>query len=246
MLVGYEEPKEMSSDKDDKLEFTTNAKAMNALLSGLSELEFIKVMHCKTAKEIWDKLQNIHEGDAKVKIAKLEVYRMQFETLKMNEDENIAKFFLIVDEVVNIMLGLGETIKESVIVRKFLRSLPSKFNPKVSAIEKTTNFDILNNDQLRGSLTAYEMRIQKRKATSREKTFKVDKPTQEKQRSCQGYDEEEAKFVRRLKKDTSKYKGKLPFKHFNCGRVGQYASKFPFKKEENEFKGKEKDKSNKM
>lgn len=50
MLMGYEEPKKTSSDKDDKLEFTANAKAMNALLSGLSESKFIKLMHCKTTK----------------------------------------------------------------------------------------------------------------------------------------------------------------------------------------------------
>ncbi len=37
MLAGYEDPKKMSSDKDDKLELPTNAKALNALLSGLSE-----------------------------------------------------------------------------------------------------------------------------------------------------------------------------------------------------------------
>lgn len=29
----------------------------------------------------------------KVKMAKLQVYRMQFDTLKMNEYEDIAKFF---------------------------------------------------------------------------------------------------------------------------------------------------------
>jgi len=81
----------------------------------------------------------------------------------MNEDEDIAKLFLRVDEVVNIMLCLSETINKSVIVQKKLRSLPSKFNPKVSTIEETTNFDILNRDQLCGSLTAYEMRIPKGK-----------------------------------------------------------------------------------
>lgn len=43
----------------------------------------------------------------------------------------LLSFFLRVDEVVNVMMGLGEIIKESVMVQKILRSLPSKFNPKV-------------------------------------------------------------------------------------------------------------------
>jgi hypothetical protein len=51
-------------------------------------------MHCKSTKEIWDKLQNIYEGDSKVKATKLQNYRGQFEQLKMKEYENIAAYFL--------------------------------------------------------------------------------------------------------------------------------------------------------
>jgi hypothetical protein len=33
-----------------------NSKSINALLNGLSDMVFTKVSHCKSAKEIWDKL----------------------------------------------------------------------------------------------------------------------------------------------------------------------------------------------
>ena len=36
-------------------------QAMNAILNGLCEAEFIKIMHSKTAKDMWDTLDNIHE-----------------------------------------------------------------------------------------------------------------------------------------------------------------------------------------
>jgi hypothetical protein len=52
-----------------------NSKATNSLLNGLSEMIFTKFTHCKSAKDIWDKLQNIYEGDTKVKATKLETYR---------------------------------------------------------------------------------------------------------------------------------------------------------------------------
>ena len=54
----------------------------------------------------------------------------------MKEDENIAAYFLWVDEIVNGIIGLGEEIKESVIVQKVLRSLPMIFNPKISSLEE--------------------------------------------------------------------------------------------------------------
>jgi hypothetical protein len=71
-----------------------NSKAKSALLNGLSETIFTKLARCKSAKDIWDKLQNIYEGDSKVKATKLQTYIGQFEQLKMKEDENIAAYFL--------------------------------------------------------------------------------------------------------------------------------------------------------
>ena len=78
VLAAVEEgyaPKDTDTKKDAKQNFIANAKAMNALLSGLCESKFIKVMHNVTAKEIWDTLESIHEGDKKVKMAKLQAYR---------------------------------------------------------------------------------------------------------------------------------------------------------------------------
>ena len=40
----------------------------------------------------------------------------------------------------------------------------------------------------------------------------------------------EAKFVRRLKKVSGKYKGKIPFKCFNYGKIDHFASKCTHKK----------------
>ena len=96
-------------------------------------------MHSKTAKEIWDTLENIHERDTKVKMAKLQAHRTLFENLKMIVDEDIVAFFLRVAEVVIIMIGLGEEIKESVVVQKLLRYLPPRFNPKFFAIQEVAN-----------------------------------------------------------------------------------------------------------
>jgi hypothetical protein len=126
--TGYTKPIVFLS-KDEKLEFTFNAKAMNAILSGLAESEFVKLMNLQTAKEMWEKLISSYEGNEKVKDAKLQTHRLRFEQLRMNEDENISKFFLRVDEMVNAMRGLGETIDDSLLVQKILRSLPERFNP---------------------------------------------------------------------------------------------------------------------
>jgi hypothetical protein len=233
--TGYVKPVVLAN-KDDKLEFSFNAKAMNAILSGLAEAEFVKVMHLGTAKEMWDKLISSYEGNEKVKDAKLQTYRIQFEQLKMKEDETVGKYFLRVEEMVNAMKALGETIEEPSLVQKILRSLPDRFNPKVSAIEELNDLKTLEFDQLLGTLTAYEMRIVKDKPTSREASFKADKNEDSEP------DEIEAKFVKRLKKGSGKYKGKLPFKCFNCGRIGHFANKCPHKRKDQTYDDEEKHK----
>jgi hypothetical protein len=142
----------------------------------------------------------------------------------MKEDEAIGKYFLRVEELVNAMKTLGEKIEEPSLVQKILRSLPDRFNPKVSAIEKLNDIKALDFDQLLGTLTAYEMRIATDKPISREASFKVDKNEDSK------LDEIETKFVRRLKKGSGKYQSKFPFKCFNCGKIGHFANKFPHEK----------------
>jgi hypothetical protein len=143
------------ASKDDKLEFRFNSKGMNAILNGLVEAEFVKVMHLETAKAMWDKLINSYEGNEKVKHAKLQTYRLKFEQLKMNKDETVSKYFLRVEELVNAMKGLGEKIEESFLVQKILRYMLDQFNPKVSAIEELNDLKNVSIDQLLGTLTAY-------------------------------------------------------------------------------------------
>jgi hypothetical protein len=134
------------------------------------------------------------------------------------------------------MKGLGETIDEYFLVQKILRSLPDRFNSKVSAIEEITDLKTLTLDQILGTLTAYEMRITKGKSTTREASFKEEKNTNS------DIDEIEANFVRRLTKGSRKYKGKFPFKCFNYGNIGHFANKFPHKRKDQTYDDEDKKK----
>ena len=64
-------------------EYEANSKALNAILSGLENSVFTKFMQCKFAKQAWDKLKIIYEDEYKVKKCKLQIYKSQFEILKM-------------------------------------------------------------------------------------------------------------------------------------------------------------------
>ena len=107
---------------------------MYSLLASIPESKLVKVMDCKYTKAIWDKMRNCYEGDNKVKKYKIKGFRTKFESLSMHDDENIAKYLKIVDEVVNTIRGLDEKLDEDVVVQKALRCLLDRFNPKVPTI----------------------------------------------------------------------------------------------------------------
>lgn len=69
-----------------------NNKEIFIIVNSLSHFEIIKVMNLKTAKEVWDKLEKMYEGDEKVKQKKLLNLEAQFEVLPMGEDENIKSY----------------------------------------------------------------------------------------------------------------------------------------------------------
>ena len=93
----------------------------------------------------------------------------------MKEDEDIAAYLQRVDEVVNTIRGLGEVIEESKVVENVLRSLPIRFDSKVSAIEEIKDLDTLNTDALHGILTAYEIRTEPGNPVKGEAAFRISK-----------------------------------------------------------------------
>jgi hypothetical protein len=99
-----------------------------------------------------------------------------FETLKTNEEESIATYFLCVDDIVNTIRILGEEVKETIIGKKVFMSLHSIFDPKIYAIEKISDLDNLRMDVLHEILSTYEMRIEKDnpiKQSRKKETFKA-------------------------------------------------------------------------
>jgi hypothetical protein len=134
---------------------------------------------------------------------------------------------------------LGVEFDDSVVIPKVLRSLPMRFDPKISSLEKIADLGTLSMDELHGIFIAYEMRTEHENRVTKEETFKASKKTKKKIKknskpscSCSDdldEDEEMANFVRKLKKGTNKYKGMIPLKCFNCGGIGHFSSKCPHK-----------------
>ena len=75
----------------------------------------------------------------------------------MEEDESFDEFYAKLKDIVNSAFNLGETIPESNIVRKVLRSLPKRFHAKITAIEESKDIDKIPLTELVGNLQTNEL-----------------------------------------------------------------------------------------
>jgi hypothetical protein len=105
----------------------------------------------------------------------------------MNEKEDIATYFIRVDEVVNSIIRLGEDLNESLVLQKVLRSLFFKYDAKVSTIEETSDLTKITMDEMRTGTESDQ--------PNNEATFKAINKTKDKDNDL---DEEITNFLRRL------------------------------------------------
>ena len=75
----------------------------------------------------------------------------------MEEDESFDEFYAKLKDIVNSAFNLGETIPESKIIRKVLRSLLKRFHAKIMVIEESKDIDKIPLTELVGNLQTYEL-----------------------------------------------------------------------------------------
>jgi len=60
VIKGYSVPKTPPLDSTANKLYNANSRVINAILDGLGNTVFFKVMHCKSTKYFWNKLNIIY------------------------------------------------------------------------------------------------------------------------------------------------------------------------------------------
>ena len=107
-------------------------------------------------------LEITHEGTNQVKKSKINLLVHNYELFLMKKNRTIVEMITRFIDIVNGLEALGKTYKESKKVMKILRSLPSKWHTKVTAIQEAKNLTKLPMEELIGSLMTYEMNLTKK------------------------------------------------------------------------------------
>ncbi|XP_042756658.2 retrovirus-related Pol polyprotein from transposon TNT 1-94 [Lactuca sativa] len=138
--------------KKDKL-------ALAAIYQGIPEDLLLSLAEKKTAKEAWDALKTMFMGADRVRTARIQTLKYEFESLNMKETEGVDEFAVKVINIVSTMRTLGDTVDESYVVKKLLRAVPAKFLQIASTLEQFADLDEMTVEEVIGRLKAHEERM---------------------------------------------------------------------------------------
>jgi excinuclease UvrABC nuclease subunit len=75
----------------------------------------------------------------------------------MKEDENIHEYHMSIMDIANSSKSFGVKMSEEKLVTKILRSLPKRFDMKVTTVEEANDISEMKVDELIGSLKTFEV-----------------------------------------------------------------------------------------
>ena len=78
-----------------------NAKTVNFLFSGLGSMDYERVNHLKTMREIWSLLNAHHEGTATIMARLIETYRREYENFVQKPGEIVDALFGYFQSIIN-------------------------------------------------------------------------------------------------------------------------------------------------
>ena len=136
-----------------------NAKARYLLTCAVSKSEYDKIISCNFAKDIWDRLQTLHEGTNQVKETKISILVHQYEMFKMLEHENINDMKIRFMHIINQLKVLGKRYSNVEMVKKIHKSLSKVQHPKATAIQEAKDLNVVNLDTLIGSLKTHKINL---------------------------------------------------------------------------------------
>ncbi|XP_039117525.1 uncharacterized protein LOC120253262 [Dioscorea cayenensis subsp. rotundata] len=146
-------------DPNEEIETRKDQMALAAIYQGISEETLLVLAEKETAKEAWEMLKTMHMGAERVKEAKIQTLRSEFEGLRMREAETVDDFATKLTTIVNKIRALGDKVEEAYVVKKLLRVVPSKFIQIASTIEQFGNLQTMTVEEVIGSLKAHEERL---------------------------------------------------------------------------------------
>jgi hypothetical protein len=137
-----------------------NSQATTILLASLSQEEYNKVQGLKSAKEIWDVLKTVHEGDEVTKTTKRKTIEGELGRFMLNQGEEPQAMYNWLKTLVNQVCNLGSTKwDDHEMVKVILRSLVFLNPTQVQLIRGDPRYKLMSSEEVIGKFVSFELMI---------------------------------------------------------------------------------------
>lgn len=130
--------------------------AFATIYQGVPEYVLLTIAEKEIAKEAWEAIKTLCMGAERVKKAKVQTLKGEFESLVMKEMDQVDDFCMKLSGIVTNIRVLGETMEESSVVRKILRAVPEKYLQIASNMEQFGDLKVMTVEEVVGRLKAHE------------------------------------------------------------------------------------------
>src|SRR4051812_38271576 len=155
---GREPNREATAEELKMLQY--NAQACDIIFNCLCPEEFNKISHLENAREIWDTLNDMHEGTESVRESKLDVLQSQLDKFKMKDGEGVAEMYSRFALITNEIAGSGsDEMTDQFIIKKILRALDDRYDTVCTLIQMMPNYKDLKRTEVIGGIVAHEMTL---------------------------------------------------------------------------------------
>ncbi|VFQ79903.1 unnamed protein product [Cuscuta campestris] len=155
-------PNEKWDDRDCKKHNLDNVTKA-AIFKTLDPITFSKIKHLKTAMEIWQGLGKLCDGSEDLRKQKIEVLLEKFKSFKMLPRESFDMLDERFHKILNDLASLNHVLSPKEKNVRLLRSLPTEWYTKATAMEERRNLENYAVQGLLNKLRTYEHELKKKK-----------------------------------------------------------------------------------
>ena len=161
------EPPEGTSTAQTADQSSKDKKVRAHLLQCLLDDLLMQVAKKKTGKEVWDCLKSRFVGAERVRDARLQTLKSEFDALKMGEDEALDDYAGKLTGMSVKFSNLGGTLEDMAMVKKLFDTVPEKFINVVVGIEQFYDLKTVQFEEAVGRLKTFEERTQRGAGSSK-------------------------------------------------------------------------------
>jgi hypothetical protein len=110
------------------------------------------------AKIAWDMLKTMRIGDNRVREARCQKLRKEFDAMAFKSGENVEDFMMRMSSLVSELQSLGDSTTKLDAIQKTLRLVPKRYSQMACSIETLLDLSTLSIEELSGRLAASEGR----------------------------------------------------------------------------------------